>query len=397
MAARVAAPAGDAFTALCWLCCARSVGPPDLALAAGTQRGLLRLYAPDGTLLQSQRLHDSAVVSVSCRAAGAGANGADPAEDISISCADALLRLDALDVASLLRRYALHAASPRAQPWLPDGAEPLRCLKWDLGRAGAGGCSEAACAGAAPQPLYDAVLAAGAALATPSSAAIAEPSHGWLRLVSAGEGPALGAWAGPEAEGGVLAAAAALAATAITAVASAAMHLLSPWGRRAPKAAARAAPSPGAPTEELPPALSAASRGGLEDPPRRGRTLRLAPRGALAAATDSLGRVLLLDLRAAPLLPVRLWKGLRDAQVAWLDGPAPAGPPQLYLALLAPHRGGTLELFRPRHGPRVARLRCGHSRLLAAPPLLGGQAGGQAARAFVLDGEGGELRELRLV
>lgn len=44
----------------------------------------------------------------------------------------------------------------------------------------------------------------------------------------------------------------------------------------------------------------------LKDPPRKGEKLTLSPSGTLAAITDSLGRILLLDTQA--LVVVRLWK-----------------------------------------------------------------------------------------
>lgn len=46
----------------------------------------------------------------------------------------------------------------------------------------------------------------------------------------------------------------------------------------------------------------------MKDPPRRGERLTLSPSGTLAAVTDSLGRILLLDTQA--LVVVRLWKVL---------------------------------------------------------------------------------------
>ncbi|KAJ6298191.1 hypothetical protein OIU76_019350 [Salix suchowensis] len=49
----------------------------------------------------------------------------------------------------------------------------------------------------------------------------------------------------------------------------------------------------------------------LKDHPRKGEKLTLSPSGTLAAITDSLGRILLLDTQA--LVVVRLWKGYRDA------------------------------------------------------------------------------------
>lgn len=44
----------------------------------------------------------------------------------------------------------------------------------------------------------------------------------------------------------------------------------------------------------------------LKDHPRKGEKLTLSPSGTLAAITDSLGRILLLDTQA--LIVVRLWK-----------------------------------------------------------------------------------------
>lgn len=44
----------------------------------------------------------------------------------------------------------------------------------------------------------------------------------------------------------------------------------------------------------------------LKDHPRKGEKLTLSPSGTLAAITDSLGRILLLDTKA--LVVVRLWK-----------------------------------------------------------------------------------------
>lgn len=44
----------------------------------------------------------------------------------------------------------------------------------------------------------------------------------------------------------------------------------------------------------------------LKDHPRKGEKLTLSPNGTLAAITDSLGRILLLDTQA--LVVVRLWK-----------------------------------------------------------------------------------------
>eukprot|EP01147_Barroeca_monosierra_P010553 gene10553-2678_t len=62
---------------------------------------------------------------------------------------------------------------------------------------------------------------------------------------------------------------------------------------------------------------------GLSDPKREIEEVVLSPCGTLAAATDNLGRVLLIDIRIATI--VRVWKGYRDARCYWVttDPPSP--------------------------------------------------------------------------
>jgi hypothetical protein len=135
---------------------------------------------------------------------------------------------------------------------------------------------------------------------------------------------------------------------------------------------------------------------GLHDPPRAGRALLLSPACGLAAASDSLGRVLLFDLRAPQRLQaIRLWKGYRDAQLAWAALPArEEGRQALLLLIHCARRGGMLEAWRVPGGARTARLRVGRNcRLLAPPPLLGVAAGAGPAggRPLVLQGCDGRL------
>ncbi|KAE9458046.1 hypothetical protein C3L33_10052, partial [Rhododendron williamsianum] len=55
----------------------------------------------------------------------------------------------------------------------------------------------------------------------------------------------------------------------------------------------------------------------FKDHPRKGEKLTLSPSGTLAAITDSLGRILLLDTQA--LVVVRLWKGYREASCLFME------------------------------------------------------------------------------
>ncbi|KAG0326556.1 Rab3 GTPase-activating protein non-catalytic subunit [Podila horticola] len=106
----------------------------------------------------------------------------------------------------------------------------------------------------------------------------------------------------------------------------------------------------------------------------------LPPRGSchhypskLAAMTDSLGRVLLVDLEECEI--IRMWKGLRGARCGWIQeerliktgrgqgsdtdvAPATKRRLLLYLVIYAPKRG-TVEVYPARQGKRVGLLQVG--------------------------------------
>uniref|UniRef100_M8CQ45 Rab3 GTPase-activating protein non-catalytic subunit n=1 Tax=Aegilops tauschii TaxID=37682 RepID=M8CQ45_AEGTA len=107
----------------------------------------------------------------------------------------------------------------------------------------------------------------------------------------------------------------------------------------------------------------------LKDSPRKGERLTLSPSGTLAAITDSLGRILLLDTRA--LVAVRLWKGYRDASclfVEMLRNKDKSSSSSMHLdytksdyclclAIHAP-RKGIIEVWQMRTGPRLLTIPC---------------------------------------
>ena len=74
----------------------------------------------------------------------------------------------------------------------------------------------------------------------------------------------------------------------------------------------------------------------FEDPKRKILRLRLSPSGELLAAADSLGRVTLYDVHLNVV--VRLWKGVRDARLAW-SCRSRDGRMYLSLAIYAPQLG----------------------------------------------------------
>ncbi|ETL92183.1 hypothetical protein L917_09464 [Phytophthora nicotianae] len=96
-----------------------------------------------------------------------------------------------------------------------------------------------------------------------------------------------------------------------------------------------------------------------EDERRRCRVLVLSPTGRLAAVSDTLGRILLVD--TARMLVVRMWKGYRNAQCGWMQGSEGARrPPGLYLVIYSAQRG-IVEVWRAWYGPRVFSFAVGNS------------------------------------
>lgn len=78
------------------------------------------------------------------------------------------------------------------------------------------------------------------------------------------------------------------------------------------------------------------------DSPRQIQSIQVLENPPLAATTDSLGRVCLVDLTTFQL--IRLWKGVREATVCFFQND--------YLAIHSATRR-TVEVYKLRHGPRT--------------------------------------------
>lgn len=145
----------------------------------------------------------------------------------------------------------------------------------------------------------------------------------------------------------------------------------------------------------------------IKDNPRKGEKLTLSPSGTLAAITDSLGRILLLDTQA--LVVVRLWKGYRDASCLFVEmlvnkntGASSSGYVKsdycLCLAIHAP-RKGIVEVWQMRTGHRLLTLSCSKGSKLLQPTYRFDSSDGSTSsyaplEAFFLDGDSGQLSVL---
>jgi hypothetical protein len=399
-----------------------AAAPADGLLLLGTSTGHLQLHpAGGGPALLRQRVGAGAVLALRARGAGAGTDPSALSDDVAIVLADAVVRVTGAD----LFAAAALAAGPPPRPQLA----PLALAAWSLARS-AGPRADAALAGPRPPGLRDALDG------------IAAPG-GRVLILSCGAAPALAAHDGAEvAPRGALSLVADLASSVAASFYGAARAAVA-GGRdkgvrsavRGAVAAARAsrdgdASLPGSRPPSAPPLPDNSSgplplgeaapvwRSLVDAPTRRAATLELAPARGLAATADGLGRVMLLD--AGTGLVLRVWKGVRGAQLAWLPrsgGGAPravatltpprprggrkrkspdaesvahAAPRTPLLVIYAPRRGA-VDVWAPAPpGRRLASLPAGpRGRLLSPSPLFGvaasGGPGGGGADAWLLD------------
>ena len=94
----------------------------------------------------------------------------------------------------------------------------------------------------------------------------------------------------------------------------------------------------------------------LHDAPRIVTSVAVDPNGNLAATTDTLGRVFLIDLATKQV--VRMWKGVRDASCCWMEGEASTGKGILYIVIHSRQRQ-TVDVWKMRHGGKVLTIQVG--------------------------------------
>lgn len=122
----------------------------------------------------------------------------------------------------------------------------------------------------------------------------------------------------------------------------------------------------------------------IHDPPRQITTCSIDPEGNLAAITDTLGRVSLVDLSTKHI--VRMWKGYRDSVCHWIQTPRLTSDKPwlktkvLYLVIHSRQRK-IVEVWRTRHGPRVKTIQVGReAQLLSCKEW---SSAGQVAACYI--------------
>jgi hypothetical protein len=96
----------------------------------------------------------------------------------------------------------------------------------------------------------------------------------------------------------------------------------------------------------------------FSDVPRSFENAIVDPSSSLVVCCDNLGRVVLIDLETQQ--PIRMWKGMRNVSLHFSELPCDnhlavgkSTRSKLYLVIHS-HKRGVIEVYRLRHGPRVA-------------------------------------------
>ncbi|PRW57579.1 Rab3 GTPase-activating non-catalytic subunit [Chlorella sorokiniana] len=351
-----AVDAPETITALCWL--AGSGQSADECLLVGTSGGHLQLHsATSGALLLRQQLHHTAAVAAAVRWGGSGTDPEDLSEDVTITFADATVRLPAWEVWAAVRWHAgqagrsggshwWSAASAAATAAAGGGSAPhhLAFSKFTLPR-GTGPRSAALCLGPPPPSLYAAmtgrregqhrlhILTVGSAppvaayeveesrapgllslvsdLASSTAASLLGKARWYVPNPAAAAGRSLLGGLRRQRSGGG-------SAGSVASSASSSMADLQAAG-----AAGAAGQQQGRRRGDKIPGEPASLAAAVWDEKRAVTQMAPSPCGRWAACCDSLGRVLLVD--ATSTLILRMLKGYRDAQVAWLVCPEGSG------------------------------------------------------------------------
>ncbi|XP_037958048.1 rab3 GTPase-activating protein regulatory subunit [Teleopsis dalmanni] len=167
--------------------------------------------------------------------------------------------------------------------------------------------------------------------------------------------------------------------------------------------------APAKPVEEIPSPSKESQmrvRSKLFDGKRDGFSIVIAPNGKLAAVTDNLDRVMLVDTQKSVIL--RVWKGYRDAQCAFmpvkektLKGIQSRKRKALFLIIYAP-RLGCLEIWALQNGPKIAAFTVSKSGQLAynTHGLLGMPLGAKVRAPLIyclfIDPSDGSVKEIQI-
>ncbi|KAK6934141.1 Rab3-GAP regulatory subunit, N-terminal [Dillenia turbinata] len=351
----------------------------------GTSKGYFLVYSVGGDLIHKQFIYPARITKLRVREARKDLMQETVSDEVSLVMPGVIARFDAADLQSMLRQWFQETQSnfweqnKRRQD--ADDFDRIHYQIWNVNKYGS--CADAAITGIMPPPLME-----------------LQSSQHYYCAVTIGEDAVISAYRLSEDRSR------SLVGAIISKVVPAAFSTIASVS----KVIWRSDRTSSKKREVKPqPFAKAAPLTCLKDHPRKGEKLTLSPSGTLAAITDTLGRILLLDTQA--LVVVRLWKGYRDASCLFMEmlvnkdassssstyGEQGKSDYSLCLAIHAP-RKGIVEVWQMRTGPRLLTIQCARGSKILQPACGIGSSSVSSSyvplEVFLLNGDSGQLSVL---
>lgn len=358
------------------------------AIAVGTSCGYLLIYSLGGDLIHKQFIYPGRVLKLRVRGTKRDLIEDTSSEEVCVVMPGVIARFYGSEIQSMLQQWYHDSKSrfwdkrPRRQD-SDDFGNPYGRLSyqlWNVSKSGT--CADAAISGIMPPPLME-----------------LQSSQRYYCAITVGADAVISALRLSEDKSR------SLVGAIISKVVPATFSTIASFS----KMIWRSEQSSPRKSNVKPQAFARASPlTSLKDYPRKGEKLTLSPSGTLAAITDSLGRILLLDTQA--LVVVRLWKGYRDASCLFMEmlvnRDTAASTSTYYepmksdyclcLAIHAP-RKGIIEIWQMRTGPRLRTIQCAKGSKILQPTYRFGSSMASPyvpLEVFLLNGDSGQISVL---
>ncbi|KAF7822630.1 rab3 GTPase-activating protein non-catalytic subunit [Senna tora] len=361
-------------------------------IVAGTSCGYLLIYSLRGDLIHQQMVYSGRVLKLRVRGTKRDLSQDTSAEEFCVVMPGVIARFDVSDIQNMLRKWF---EEKQAHFWgqnskgqnsedFENSFEQLPYQLWNVGKYG--NCADAAITGIMPPPLVE-----------PQS------RQRYYCAVAVGKDAVISAFRLSEDKGR------SLVGAILSKVVPMTVSTITSFSKLIWRSEQTSPKKPDKKPRSFAQESNAASPlTCLKDHPRKGEKLTLSPSGTLAAITDSLGRILLLDTQA--LVVVRLWKGYRDASCLFMEmlvnkdfasSSSTHYEPMksdycLCLAIHAP-RKGIIEIWQMRTGPRLRTIACAKGSKMLQPSYRFGASMSSPyvpLEVFLLNGDSGQISVL---
>ncbi|XP_051145692.1 uncharacterized protein LOC127261394 [Andrographis paniculata] len=362
-------------------------------LAAGTSCGYLMLFSIHGRLIHRQIVNPGKILKLRVRGTGQDLTQDTTSEEVCVVMPGVIARFEGSDIKHLMQQWFQETQS---QSWKTDSYDTisddpgnsvasLPYQLWNVSKYGL--CADAAITGVMPPPLME-----------------IQSTERYYCAVTVGDDAVISAFRLSVNKSR------SLVGAILSKVVPATFSTIASFSKLIWRSDPNETKKPEAKTQ---PFARASPLTCLKDHPRKGEKLTLSPSGTLAAITDSLGRILLLDTQA--LVVVRLWKGYREASCLFVEmlaakNKAAASSSDnrysksdycLCLAIHAP-RKGIVEVWQMRTGPRLLTIPCPKGSKILQPTyrfssVTSSSSSYEPLEVFFLNGDSGQISVLNRV